>query len=97
MSGEKVKNEDYMRGFKDGLTAPRTGSEIMRPNGDRGVITHVDYETGSAYVVWFDGRTSCIGVDTYPITFRFHDIPKILRELRRNERHVRDNLPSWRP
>lgn len=89
MKDEIERSEEYKKGYEkgytDGFYAPKLGSEVMRSNGDKGVITYVDRVKKKVYILWSDGRASYDNIDSYPPTFRTHDIRRILRELRENE------------
>ena len=93
MKDEIERNEEYKKGYEDGYEkgytdgfyAPKIGSEVMRSNGDKGVITHVDRVKKTVYILWSDGRASYDNIDSYPPTFRTHDIRRILRELKEGE------------
>lgn len=95
MKDEIERSEEYKKGYEDGYEkghmdgfyAPKIGSEIMRSNGDKGVITYVDRINKTASVLWYDGRTSAVNLDSYPTTFRTHDIRRILRDLRESDQH----------
>lgn len=82
---EDVKSDEYIRGYKAGIKAPRVGDEIMRFNGDKGVITNVDYDKEDANILWYNGRTSFEGLYTYSTTGITYDIQRILRELKKEK------------
>lgn len=91
MKDEIERSEEYKKGYEkgytDGFYAPKLGSEVMRSNGDKGVITYVDRVKKKVYILWSDGRASYDNIDSYPPTFRTHDIRRILRELKEGEQH----------
>lgn len=80
-----IKSDEYMRGFRDGIKAPRVGDEVMRSYGDRGVITNVDLLEELASIMWYNGKCSCEGLYAYPTTGITYDIQRIRRELNRGK------------
>ena len=80
--GMNTANE-YMRGFRDGVNAPRVGDEVMRSYSDKGVITNVDYVEELVSIMWHNGKCSREGLYAYPTTGMTYDIKRILRELNR--------------
>ena len=78
-----AKSDEYMRGFRDGVNAPRVGDEVMRSYSDKGVITNVDYVEELVSIMWYNGKCSREGLYAYPTTGMTYDIKRILRELNR--------------
>lgn len=78
-----AKSDEYMRGFRDGVNAPRVGDEVMRSYSDKGVITNVDYVEELVSIMWYNGKCSREGLYAYPTTGMTYDIKRILRGLNR--------------